>query len=716
MRLFVIALMLVCGMYVNGQPAVGNPFGNPIRGGGGGSSTGGITLLQATGVVNGIIISSNLIDATTGTNIGNATAKANIANSNLSAFNQSVPISHILNFRSLTNQQPFIGILGYDGQYYSPIDGVNGVGTNQTAITNGAWTVLFNQSSNFGNHIGTTNLYPTDYQYVIMNYSNFNSSAVTYPGSYFLCSTQAFGSSGGFDNMFHITIINDTITLELWTNTIHGTLGSVVMSRGPDVGGVNFLLGYFFGNNTITFFGSYIPSGFATITNAAINNYKPVAGRPSYMSWEQYQLSQATNVLWNINFVGLGCGNFQSLNQRMPDWIRDYIEPVQFQLSAQGYSTLYGDYSGATLSSRGAADMLRASNSATASFVVRSNGWAGVNTTTPTNSLDVNGNASVRSNLFVSLDLNVSRSITVAQSTGFTNPPFIVLGTNGQTVFWVRTNTASGASVVAIGTNLNNAMVISNFNGMTYFMSSNAAPAITINGGNGNVGFNNPTPSNAVDVVGNLMVRGNQTNSGSLSVSSGITGGGYSGGNVTGNPYLRGGSYIGISGIFDLSSGGNGMMRLTRDSQAAGAMAILLEGNTDASPSIANTNGDVLISSAGSPFSQSKTNRLLVPGGIVAGTITGNGSGITNIGLSASATLDFPSTAAGAVSDLQITVTGAISGDPVVLGVPPGSISTLTGGYLAFASNDVVYVRFVNNNLVSAQDPASGSFKVRVLR
>jgi len=90
-----------------------------------------------------------------------------------------------------------------------------------------------------------------------------------------------------------------------------------------------------------------------------------------------------------------------------------------------------------------------------------------------------------------------------------------------------------------------------------------------------------------------------------------------------------------------------------------------------------------------------------------------NGGALTNT-LYVSATLDFPSTAAGAVSDLPVTLSGASDGDIVSLGLPSGSITTLTGSYIAWASNGVCYVRFANNNLVSAQDPVSGTFKLRV--
>lgn len=80
---------------------------------------------------------------------------------------------------------------------------------------------------------------------------------------------------------------------------------------------------------------------------------------------------------------------------------------------------------------------------------------------------------------------------------------------------------------------------------------------------------------------------------------------------------------------------------------------------------------------------------------------------LTNTG-----TLNFPSTAAGLSSELTITVTGAATGDCVQLGVPAGSMPT-TGGFMAYVSaTNTVTVRFFNTDVLSALDPASGTFKV----
>lgn len=87
--------------------------------------------------------------------------------------------------------------------------------------------------------------------------------------------------------------------------------------------------------------------------------------------------------------------------------------------------------------------------------------------------------------------------------------------------------------------------------------------------------------------------------------------------------------------------------------------------------------------------------------------LTGNGR-LTKV-LVAEATLDFPNTAAGACSDLTVTVTGAVSGDVVAIGVDSASVPA-NGSYFAWVSAyDTVTIRFIGPG-----DPASGTFKVTV--
>lgn len=82
--------------------------------------------------------------------------------------------------------------------------------------------------------------------------------------------------------------------------------------------------------------------------------------------------------------------------------------------------------------------------------------------------------------------------------------------------------------------------------------------------------------------------------------------------------------------------------------------------------------------------------------------------------LTNTATLDFPSTSAGAVSDLTLTVTGAINGDGVFIGVPNGSMPVV-GSFSGWVSaTNIVTIRYINNALVTAYNPASGVFKAIV--
>ncbi len=78
--------------------------------------------------------------------------------------------------------------------------------------------------------------------------------------------------------------------------------------------------------------------------------------------------------------------------------------------------------------------------------------------------------------------------------------------------------------------------------------------------------------------------------------------------------------------------------------------------------------------------------------------------------LNANANLNFPSTAAGASSDLTITITGAVQGSPCFVGT--GTLLA-NGVYTCnITSSNTATVRFTNTNLVSALDPANQTFKI----
>lgn len=84
--------------------------------------------------------------------------------------------------------------------------------------------------------------------------------------------------------------------------------------------------------------------------------------------------------------------------------------------------------------------------------------------------------------------------------------------------------------------------------------------------------------------------------------------------------------------------------------------------------------------------------------------------------LTATATLDFPNTIRLNSSDLTISVPGAAVGDAVILGTANASVVT-DGIFTAWVSAaDTVTVRFTNVGLTLDRDPASGTFRVSVLK
>jgi hypothetical protein len=81
----------------------------------------------------------------------------------------------------------------------------------------------------------------------------------------------------------------------------------------------------------------------------------------------------------------------------------------------------------------------------------------------------------------------------------------------------------------------------------------------------------------------------------------------------------------------------------------------------------------------------------------------------------ATASLNFPSTNAQNSSDLTITLTGAVDGDAVVLGVPNAAVNA-NSCYTAWVSAaNTVTVRF-NNYSSGAIDPAQATFKVTIIK
>lgn len=81
--------------------------------------------------------------------------------------------------------------------------------------------------------------------------------------------------------------------------------------------------------------------------------------------------------------------------------------------------------------------------------------------------------------------------------------------------------------------------------------------------------------------------------------------------------------------------------------------------------------------------------------------------------LTGSASLDFASIAVNSYADLTITVTGATVGSVVSLGAP-ATIPANVHFFAWVSAADTVTVRCVNNDAVSAADPAAGTYRVTV--
>jgi len=90
----------------------------------------------------------------------------------------------------------------------------------------------------------------------------------------------------------------------------------------------------------------------------------------------------------------------------------------------------------------------------------------------------------------------------------------------------------------------------------------------------------------------------------------------------------------------------------------------------------------------------------------------GNGVTVQKI-LGGSFALDFPSTAAGAVSDINVTVTGANVQDVCAMGVGPTAV-TATGQYTCWVSAlNTVTIRFSPK---ATEDPANAGFRITVIQ
>lgn len=94
------------------------------------------------------------------------------------------------------------------------------------------------------------------------------------------------------------------------------------------------------------------------------------------------------------------------------------------------------------------------------------------------------------------------------------------------------------------------------------------------------------------------------------------------------------------------------------------------------------------------------------------GFIAGSGATVTKI-LTATASLDFPSISAASQADLTITVTGAATGDEVIMALPAAPTAGLVFNAFVSAANTVT-VR-ASNITGSPINPSAATFGVIVI-
>lgn len=84
--------------------------------------------------------------------------------------------------------------------------------------------------------------------------------------------------------------------------------------------------------------------------------------------------------------------------------------------------------------------------------------------------------------------------------------------------------------------------------------------------------------------------------------------------------------------------------------------------------------------------------------------------------LTATASLDFNSTAASSSSELTMTLTGAADGDAVSLGIPGAAVMPNSSFTAWVSAANTITIRFCNNDAANPQNPASGTFRISLIK
>jgi hypothetical protein len=159
------------------------------------------------------------------------------------------------------------------------------------------------------------------------------------------------------------------------------------------------------------------------------------------------------------------------------------------------------------------------------------------------------------------------------------------------------------------------------------------------------------------------------------------------------------------------------------NSTAIGFRARVTQSNSLVLGSISGVNGATANTNVGIGTT-APTERLHVVGNqLISGNLSvngsisvGGGSTVTQM-ISGTAALDFPSLASGSCFDQSLFLTGATLGDPVMLGVPNGSVVANTNYSAWVSAANAVTVRLCNaDSTASSADPASGTFRIAIIR
>ena len=165
------------------------------------------------------------------------------------------------------------------------------------------------------------------------------------------------------------------------------------------------------------------------------------------------------------------------------------------------------------------------------------------------------------------------------------------------------------------------------------------------------------------------------------------------------------------NGVVDIGTSGAFSLRLVRGGTA---QVTLASGSTDVTGNL-TASGTVTASGTGTHTFGTTNTVTMAAGNLTAsGTVRVGGGTVVQTILSATATLDFPSISSNDTHTLTITVTGAVAGDSVFLGVPAGLDAGLIFCGSVTAANTVT-VR-MHNSSGGSIDPASGTFRATVIR